>query len=157
MCEQCLARVIDIASGEFIPDWFLVMATCDGSNIMKRGDYGLGQINDPDFVIPAALKPTVDPVFDLTDEQIDAMSEEEDEKMEVFHDLVDSISKHLFADPITGYELVTACKAAGWDPEKHGWDLAYWLTHKMGEAIAKFEQKEWPDGPTEWPYPIKPE
>ena len=58
MCEQYLARAIDVVDGEFIPGWFLVMATCDGSNVMKRGDYGLGQINDPDFVIPAILKPT---------------------------------------------------------------------------------------------------
>ena len=137
MCEQCLANAIEIME-EFLPGWCLVMATTDGHAMMK-GDYGLVRCNDPDFVIPIDLKPIPDPAFDFSDEQINVMSKEEFQKVEAFTDLVAGISGMLITDPVTGYELVSACKEAGWDPKIHGWRIEYWLTHQMGKAIAEFE------------------
>jgi len=148
MCEQCMAKTVHITDGEFLPGeflpgWFLVQATCDSGYKMRNGDYGLVQCNDPAFIIPSNLKPIPDPSFGLSDEQVNAMSKEEIKTLDSFHDLVDIISKFLVADYlIVSYDLVVACKEAGWNPEVHGWRIECWLTHKMGEAIVKFEQKE---------------
>jgi hypothetical protein len=128
MCEQCMAETK--CYGEVMPHWWLVQATKEGW-MMKPGDFGLVYINDPDFVWSPDFMPMIDPTFDLTDEQQDVMTEEQNKEWDVFYDRVTEIEKHFDCEPTTGYNLVSAAKEAGYDEDKHGWRFLAWLTHQM--------------------------
>jgi len=141
MCEQCQAETIDI--GEIGPGWLLCVATKDG-DMMKKGDYGFIRCNNPDFIIPASLKPFPNPFQDYTDEQLDNLTDEENDKFCDFYELEEKLRPHLKCDFETAYELVVAGKEIGWDEKKDGC-FAIWFIHQVGKAVADFDKK-YPNG-----------
>lgn len=134
MCEQCSAATKTY--GEVVPHWWLIQATKDG-NMMKTNDFGLVWINDPDYVWPGDLVPSKDPAYEFTDEQFDNMTTEEGDKWEDWLENVEKLEKHFKSDPGTGFDLVTACNDAGYDPEKHGYRLMSWLSHRMAIVMER--------------------
>lgn len=124
MCEQCCAEVEEIGSP--FPDWILVRATVDGM-YMKKGDYGLATINDPEFVW--SERPTADPGFGLDNEEFV-------EGEEGWFNVALSATKNLKCDPITGHRLVESAKKAGYNQANDG-VFRIWLWHKLGETVDK--------------------
>lgn len=146
MCEQCMAETIDI--GEIVPGWFLCRATQDGW-MMKAGDYGLIQCNDPDFIIPAKFKPIPDSTFNMSDEEINNLPTD-GIFTDGFFDLFEDILPYLRGSLSTCGSLYEACKEDGYNVKEHGICIEMWLIHKMGEAIVEFEGK-YPNGlPEGW-------
>lgn len=123
MCEQCMAKTRIIA--EALPDWLLVKASQDG-DVMKAGQYGLVRQNDPDFW--------------WTGKPIKYTGDNKDNKK--FWEIVELLDKTLDCNPMTGYDLVRACKKAGYRPDKHGFRLASWLQNRMATVMSeKYRRK----------------
>lgn len=136
MCEMCLADAEYV--GEVVPGWYLSVARQDGGG-MRTGDYGLTRCNGPEIIIPAALRPIADPLFGLSDEQVDILSDEEfEQKNYPFTSrMVEIVKECLWLQPSAGHELFEACVQAGFDYSQGGMEA--FLVHKMGETIALFE------------------
>jgi len=118
MCECCCAKCKDIA--EILPAWWLVQATKDGE-VMKKDDYGLVLINGPSYIW-AGIPP----------------KETEDENNYfALMDFCDEIYDCFNSDPLTGHQLVSACLEAGYDPEKDGYHVLYWLMNRIAEKLEK--------------------
>jgi hypothetical protein len=131
MCEQCAAATVDIA--EFAPGWRLIQATRDG-RLMKAGQYGLVDADDPSFILSVVPQPAPDSgvIGDVDNDP--ALSKAWDEWI----DLEDRIYADMKAcDPVVGYNLISACIEAGWD--RPGSDLplfSQWLTDRLGRILA---------------------
>jgi hypothetical protein len=132
MCEQCSAETKSY--GEVVPGWSLHQATKDG-NFMKKGDFGLINYNDPSIIWPGHLVPIKDPSFEMTPEQLDLMTEEQDIKFYEFHNLIYSLRPFFECDPVSGYSIIYSMLQSGFNPEKHKWMYLDWLVHKMALLI----------------------
>lgn len=95
MCEQCIARTN--SWGEVLPGFALIRATADGS-IMERGDWGLVQMNDPSFYWPSTPRP--DPFYNFTDEQINALTPEQEKEMDFWHEEVEEFIDCLISNQV---------------------------------------------------------
>ena len=131
MCEQCNAKTIIYVkenTNYVLPGYILVRATQDGRE-MKKGDWGLVDCNDPDFIW--SVTPVCDPDDELTDEQIDALPEDCYQAYEkASKNLHDALDKGCF-DYCA--RLGEAMRKAGWNPDNDGIG-AFWLCNH----IAKF-------------------
>ena len=62
-----------------------------------------------------------------------------------FSDLADNINRTILSSNnismMSIYYFIKDCERAGWNRENYG-NVEYWLTHKMGELIEKFEKKK---------------
>jgi len=133
MCLQCSAKAKTIIK-DIIPGYDLMKSTKDCDE-WPKGYYGLICNNDPDFIWKD--KPILDPTFDITE-----LEKFEDDniiwkKCDEFFEVVESIEPHFECDPLSGYNLIKACKKAGWDEEKHGFRILCWLTHHMATEMKK--------------------
>lgn len=151
MCEQCDAKT-DLYVGprgeSILPGYFLVRATQDG-RFMKKGDWGLGQCNDPDYWWKNT--PVEDPDFGLTDEEIDKTSETQshNERYGVFyeaaHNIEDALNgrttemnlleKHNLPCFEEAGLLWEAAKKVGYDPERDGYRFSFWLCHHIATFL----------------------
>lgn len=122
MCEQCETECL--IWRQVVPGWFLIHAQKDG-DVMKRGQFGLGRMNGPDFI------------FDQPPEVEPPCSDVDDYKKEwktwsacarIFHD-------GLRSDPVTGWALVNACEKAGYGVEKDGSRVGFWLFDHLGKHM----------------------
>lgn len=154
MCEQCSAETETICE-DLLPGWALVVATKDG-DMMKAGDYGLIEINDPTFIISKDFKPVPDFTYDMSDEEFDNLSEDEYTRWVDISMVYRNIGLDLMCDPETGHRLVSDGAKAGYelnlpnrdletygstDAMAGGIEFNYWLIHKMGLAIQEYEAK----------------
>lgn len=135
MCLQCAVNAVSY--GEVLPGWYLARATNDRApEEWPKDHWGLIRINDPDFVWEST--PTVDPYHGMTDNEINSAAAADiscrDDK---YHADVNMFEEALVCDPETGYKLVEAAKAAGWDSWRHG-RFAWWLFHRMGRIIRAY-------------------
>ena len=71
MCEQCVARTN--SWGEILPGFALLRATAEGDQ-MSKGNWGLVQCNDPDFVWGMTPKPN--PFYGVDDAALDENQQE---------------------------------------------------------------------------------
>jgi hypothetical protein len=133
MCEQCCAKADEYGQDAFIPGFYLCRATQDG-HMMKAGDWGIVECNDPAFIFHTT--PVKDPWAGFTDEQIAASSDEELAKFNEFVDTSAKISEEMadnvvgeFALDLFGRLCAAMCKA-GFDPET-GARASSWLCHRL--------------------------
>jgi len=154
MCTQCcvdaeyflLDKDGNMAEDpEILPGWMLFRAAKDSTGSdMKKGQWGLVRCNDPDYVWDE--DPIIDPTFGMTESQekcffgVDAKDSPGVAQANLFMDLAIDFRGALRScanDPDTGWELVEAAKKRGFDPEKGL--LSFWLFHRMGEWISKYQ------------------
>jgi hypothetical protein len=141
MCEQCCAQVD--SWGEILPGWSLVRATRDG-NYMKKGDWGLVEVNDPAFIF--STTPIKDLTYGLTDDEIDRMDINEIDK---FHnvcalietEMVKSLSDRWPINDYAGRGIHMAIwsrldRAIEKNTDKE-YDKFCWLVHHMAQFIEK--------------------
>lgn len=134
MCEQC--NVNPLYFGEPLPGWYLIRARRDGI-VMKKGQWGLLQCNNPDFIWDTT--PTQDPLFGITDEdeeerRFNTLTDEEKEA--AIKGPPQDLLNALKSDVMTGYELVKACMEMGYEQKVHGY-VASFLNHILAVHIAK--------------------
>jgi hypothetical protein len=103
----------------------------------KVGDWTLTFQNTP--FVWWEMRPQVDPSHDMSDDQIDALSEAEFDLTRawmktagIFADSLDGSVEH-------GWELVEACRKAGYDLKEHG-RVGMWLWHRMGVFLDNREK-----------------
>ena len=128
MCEQCSAKTKTY--GLLLPGWTLIQATQDG-NKMKKDDYGLVRMDDPDFIFPGNLTPRKDKWRHLEPED---MTQEQSDEDDLFIDYTYELSKYLQGDIYAGYWLLKSSYEIGYDEEKNGY-FTGWLSNKMFELI----------------------
>jgi hypothetical protein len=123
-----------------LPGYYLKIAVKDHQD-WPKGWYGLVQCNDPDFVWKG--KPKLDPTFHMSDKEQEALPDDSPIWNDVnkFFKFIESIEPNFECDPIMGYQLVEACKKAGYDEKKHGLRVIAWLSHHMAEKIKKRGRK----------------
>ena len=131
MCEQCPPLADTQSYGEVLEGWRLIRARKQG-HLLKPDDWGLVQMNDPDFVW--TVTPEVDPQSGLTDEQINACSKEEHDQWWAWMEKADEFEIALESDPMTGYELILAAMKKGYNPDVYG-RFAYWLFDHLGQWL----------------------
>ncbi|MBK3780432.1 hypothetical protein G3A43_09355 [Paraburkholderia aspalathi] len=128
MCEQCLTQATMVVK-DVIPGFSLMRATQDGDS-WKSGWYGLVEINDPTVVFEGPL--LRDLSEGMTDEQINALSDDENINLEAFILAGEKFGEALQLDPCSGYRLVVACMAAGFKPQEDG-ALEFWLLKHLAK------------------------
>lgn len=119
MCEQCIVKADSYLTP--IPGWSLIRATVDGS-LMKAGDWGLVQANDPTYVWGVA--PWPEPPEDANQNILDQ-----------WFDDAENFGKCLVGEyPETGYRLIKACIEVGYDIDKQS--VHFWLFDYLGKYIS---------------------
>jgi len=118
MCEQCLVNPLYF--GEVLPGWYLIRARRDG-DIMKVGDWGMIQCNDPTFVWETTPK----------------MTAEQNEKLYI---LPEDFENSLYLNAYNGYELVKAAIEVGYNRDEDGY-FPQWLYYKLSEFIRNTEPR----------------
>ena len=126
MCEQCLAQTITLNENKpVIGEFFLVRATQDGS-VMKSGDFGLVEQNDPTFIF--SQKPELIPgprdTFANTEDFFNWLERAKDFKEQ----LANSMS-----DLKGAYYLIKACYDAGYKDENGC--VEYWLFEYLAPFV----------------------
>jgi hypothetical protein len=131
MCEQCVAKTETFLDP--IPNWWLVRATDDG-HVMKKGEWGLVQCNDPDFVW--TVTPKVDPLSGLSEEEINELSNDDpawkdfedwSEKSRIF---LSELQQNFVHDVSVYWNLIEAAREKGYDPDKDV--FAFWFFNYLG-------------------------
>jgi hypothetical protein len=136
MCEQCTAETITL--GDLFPGWRVVKATKNG-NMMKAGDLGLVQSDDPDYVISCAVPCITDPSFGMNDEDFDKLAEDvNDTTFDKFMDWAYHVEASLVGHPVSGWSLVQDSKDAGWDYKKDR-IFGFWLAHKIALVVENYK------------------
>jgi hypothetical protein len=133
MCEQCNADAVSF--GEPIPGWFLMRARRDGIE-WKQGDWGLVQSNDPS--VTWTTTPTPSGLFGIEDEaEQEAWFEANRDTpayARVWQDVPTDFQEAFRVTPDLGYDLVTAAKEKGYDPETSGF-FVDWFFDLLGEHL----------------------
>jgi hypothetical protein len=118
---------------QILPGYFLVMATKEIEE-WPKGWYGLVQCNDPDFVWKGRPRPLH--LYNLSDKEIKAIPIKTLKKWnKEEYKFIDEIEDQFVTDPMKGYQLVAACKKAGYNPKKHGYNVLMWLMDYMGRKL----------------------
>ncbi len=135
MCLQCSTDAVSYDK-QVIPGWYLMRATKDAwdkePKEWRKDEWGLIKMNDPAFVWTKT--PAVDPLFDVPDDKLDNHSFDTPE-YKAFNDAVCDLEDAMQVDPMTGYNLITAAKTDGYDPDVHGYRFSSWLVHRMGLIV----------------------
>jgi hypothetical protein len=124
MCLQCCTDAVVIKK-DILPGYVLVRASKD-CDIWKEGQFGLVQENDPDFIWD---NPGPNPLDGMTDNEINDCPPEKWKESVLWMKKVELIEKEFETDPMMGYQFVTACRLAGYDPEKEGYNVVMWFIH----------------------------
>ncbi len=114
MCLQCEVDAQCVLR-EIIPGYQLYISIKDHEE-WPKGQYGLVRCNDPDFVF--------------------AIPKDRDDEGEWY----DFILYEFLMEPLTGYNFVSACMAAGWNQKEHG-DVAIWFVERILERLKKNESQ----------------
>lgn len=131
MCEQCLTAAEPI-SRTALPG-ITVMQARKGIDTWPEGWYGFVDCNDPFLVFEGPL--VANALAEIADEDWDALTAEQEAAYENFHQAALRLGKSLETLPaMTGYFVVKACMDAGYQPEKHGHAIEYWLMHHLATA-----------------------
>lgn len=118
MCEQCVTNSVSITTPLDKEGWVLIQATKDG-HFMKKGQYGLVRMNDPDFVWTE--KPYKEP-------------NENDPALDAWFEAVDRFTNEFASGPLESYEIVKACIRLGYKKKIHG-SFSHWLFDFLGQSI----------------------
>lgn len=119
-CKMCFPGVEDIgqiACQIWVSKW--------------KGRYHLfcGQGHDGDIIHTFRIKPYPDPTKGKTE----ATLTDDDCKK---HAKAYGYTRKLFQmDPYSGYEMIKACRKAGYNPKRHGSNFNMWLFFRCGELI----------------------
>lgn len=143
MCLQCLADAQHVFKGfrpilpktEHQTPFYLVRART-GCEEWPNGWFGLVIMNDP--VITWEWEPIPEPPED-SGEWID------------WYRNVEPLEEDFCFDPMTGFQFVSACMEAGYDPEKHGYNVLPWFMNHVGVALKEWElatEEDWDPAPT---------
>jgi hypothetical protein len=73
----------------------------------------------------------------LADEEIDKLPNAQYDRE--FWRSLEKFEKVMTCSIEDGYHLYNACLQAGYDPEKDGRRITYWLANRLGEAITAHE------------------
>lgn len=132
MCEQCMTDCITWP--DLLPGWALIRAQKDG-RLMKAGDWGLVESNDPAVVFKTA--PMADPLAGMSDEEIDRLAQDSEQWQAHinYFKAVDGFRRELTMPPRAGKRLVDASEAVGFDDRSDGFFDA-WLFDRMGRRVA---------------------
>lgn len=136
MCEQCVAQTAYY--GEPLKDIGLFRATQDGS-IMKKGQWGLIEINDPFVVWTSTPRP--DPMKNLSDEELEKLPNDatiwelEDDWM----DFIKEFEEALTLTPELGYKLVAASLEKGFKEDQR---FSMWFFDYLGMWLKEHPEPE---------------
>lgn len=130
MCEQCCAETETYL--EVIPGWVLVRATKDGMEMLK-GQWGLLQRDDPDFIWTVTPWPEPEYPDDMLDENSPEAKAAFDE-WDRWQQDVQRFKRFFHVTPELGWSLIEAAKERGYDPETSGW-FADWFFTYLGKWI----------------------
>ena len=130
MCLQCRTDAWNY--GTVVPGWSLMKADKPHPQWSK---WGLVQSNDPTMVWNE--DPIKDPTYYFSEEEDNEIGEDSPLWDECFKSLDqgENFTK-IELDAMSGFELVTACIAAGYSKDEHG-SVYYWLWQKMAELIER--------------------
>ena len=148
MCEQCSAATESYSSLEdkVLGKYFLVRATRDGDE-MKNMDWGLVTCNDPDIIF--ATTPWPCPFFYLTDNEMDALTSEDEAEFIKWECAAEEFSKEVLGSISLTYgltqiaEYVHLAEKLGWNPKPDesapcgAWRLERWLFQYLGEYLVR--------------------
>ena len=144
MCLQCMADAQHVFKSQkpVLPKtkvggpYYLVRAVCGCRDDWPQGYYGLVVCNDPEVIWKGLLASQPD----LRDASANRRREDrlKDIRMRYrkWEDHLKDIRMRFFMNPRQGYELVTSCMAAGYDPRKHS-DEIQWLMGYLRKQIKK--------------------
>lgn len=110
----------------------------------QNGQYFIlaGQGHNGDNILTWGGKPFPDPMESLTDEQIDAMPDDQFNKA-VFKAENILQKTNMKMEPYIGYQLVTACKEKGiYNEKRDGINFPLWLFHLCGVLINEYEKED---------------
>lgn len=135
MCDACFADE-EVLIEDVIPGFTLTRYGKDYGQI-KTGSMGLVEINEPTFIWPEELIVS-DPLFGIAE---DAIAEDDPRwtGCSEFYHAAHEFSACLISHPMAGYRLVSACMEAGYDIEKHGASVSFWL---LGYIASRLEELE---------------
>lgn len=147
MCIQCLTEAL-VWKKQVLPGYYLMKAQVDYLPVIKKGMYGLIRCNDPDVVWD--VEPMIDPLHGMSDEEIESISEDSAEWkahgqfletaqnfcewFRLDYDRVGSKYKNWGLDPEVAYNIIHACKIAGYDKDKDG-AFEYWLLNHIARFL----------------------
>lgn len=137
MCDVCCCN--PVMYGEVLPGWTLAQATTS-LPYWKAGDWALCTGESDVQVVWADPCPAIDPGFDLSDDETDALPAAE------FQASLDAIEgARAWGSRLTminGLEmsaaLFAACVACGWNRDDHG-GVEGWLAQRIARAVQKAE------------------
>lgn len=135
MCEQCLTEA-EVIFEDILPGYCLMLAKKEGQH-WHTGEYALVRMDNTDFSWPG--KPLVNPLAGMSDQEINALPENGVlQEFENYVNLIDQVEPHFRIDPVLGYQFVKVCMQDGYDPQKHGENIVFWLINHIAR---KLEQK----------------
>ncbi len=132
MCLQCSTAAETLAKN-VLPGFSLMRAT-QSTEGWQAGQYGLVEMNDPLVVFDGPL--LRDPSEGLSDEAINALSEDAFAEVERFLEAGGALNQQLKVDPVAGYRLTAACMQHGYDPVEGGF-LGFWLMNHLAKALER--------------------
>lgn len=115
MCLQCVAESKEVIR-DIVPGYSLHIGTKDAPDEWPVGHYGVVKMNDPLFVFPPVPTPPDD---------------DESPELTPFDSMVIDISGRIGFSLSEGYEFTTACIAAGYSPETHGYNVLWWFFERV--------------------------
>jgi hypothetical protein len=133
MCLQCSTEAVSYKT-QVVPGYWLMRATKDAwpeePKEWRKDRWALVRCNDPEFVFD--VMPIPDPEFGLSEEDADKLP---NDACMPFLDALGKFRDDFYLPAMNGYELVEACKKAGWkDDADHGTVMS-WLFHRMGVIV----------------------
>jgi len=137
MCEQCEAKTLNYSKAEddtFLGKYHLVKATKDGYS-MKAGDWGLVEVNDPDFIF--SVTPWPSPWVDCTENELDSLSGEDSKEDIRWTHAADKFIQEVYDSGCfrTTAELVFLCQKNGYvehTTKPLTETIQHWLFHHLG-------------------------
>lgn len=117
-----------------LPGWHLVVGTksIDG---WPKGHYALVRMNDPDFYWEG--KPTLRPFHGLTAKQKNNASKALSALDKKWWEWLKKVEDEFYNDPMTCYNLVSACMKAGYRPKRDGYRIVQWLMEHLAKSIKR--------------------
>ncbi|GBG14434.1 secretion system protein E [Novimethylophilus kurashikiensis] len=138
MCLQCLTEARVIAA-DVLPGYSLLQSTADNPD-WPKGWFGLVRQNDPDLIFEGPLY--ADPTAGLDDDAVEEQVESRDfDEFCVAAGRLHQALSSMGAMP--GYQLVEACRRQGYNMDRDGHEVAYWLMHHLANTVT---HKEVPHG-----------
>lgn len=131
MCLQCVAKARMIKAN-ILPGYFLVKATRDafqGKDCeWPKGWYGWVRCNDPDFIWEG--KPIPCPYNGMTDKEINNAPKRVHKAYGRWYSQLQKFEEATNLDLMVAYDLVRACRKAGYKPSRDGLnvDIGFTIT-----------------------------